>query len=72
MVCNAPPKIPPHAFCAAWKAGERGLISEPGPPIRMPTPPPGAVWKSGSGKLGTPCERMQRDMASAWALALAV
>lgn len=41
-----------HADCAPWKAGDRGLIPEPGV---MLIPPPGL----GSGKLGIPCERMQ-------------
>src|SRR6516225_7048883 len=38
----------------------------------MPTPPSGPDPNFGSGKLVTPCERMQRDMASACAFALAV
>src|SRR6478736_2155477 len=69
-VVGAPPKIFPHAFWAAWNAGELGLT--PGPPILTPKPPPGAVWNWGSGKSGTPCERMQRDIASACALTFAV
>jgi hypothetical protein len=37
-------------LCADWNAGDRGLIPEG---IWMPPPGPG------SGKLGTPCARMQ-------------
>jgi len=38
----------------------------------MPTPPPGPVANTGSGKFGTPCERMQRAMARAAAFIFAV
>ena len=65
-----PPKIEPHAFCAAWNAGE--FRSIPAPPKVMPNPPSGPAMNFGSGKLGTPCERMQRAMASACALIFAV
>ena len=44
----------------------------PAPPILTPIPPFGPVWNCGSGKFGTPCERMQRDIASACDFALAV
>jgi hypothetical protein len=52
-----PPGPPPgskrkHALCADWNAGDWGLIPEPAV-IWIPPPPPG------SGKLGTPWERMQ-------------
>jgi hypothetical protein len=40
-----------HARCAAWKPGDRGLIPEEG--VKL-IPPPAL----GSGKFGTPCERM--------------
>ena len=40
-----------HFACAAWKAGEAGLIPE-ARPMRMPPPP------LGSGKFGTPFARM--------------
>lgn len=40
-----------HADWADWKAGDWGLIPEPIGNWRPPPPP-------GSGKLGTPCERM--------------
>ena len=41
-----------QSFRAVWKAGDWGLIPEP-IGILIPPPPPG------SGKLGTPCDRMQ-------------
>ena len=41
-----------HALWADWNAGDSGLIPEP-TGILTPPPPPG------SGKFGTPCERMQ-------------
>ena len=40
-----------HFACAAWKAGEAGLIPEPCA-MRIPPPP------LGSGKFGTPFARM--------------
>jgi hypothetical protein len=64
------PPTEAHSFWAAWNAGELG--STPAPDILMSAPPFGPVWNVGSGKLGTPWERMRRDIASAWALALAV
>ena len=44
----------------------------PAPLIFTPIPPFGPLWTTGSGKFGTPCERMQRPIASACDLALAV
>jgi len=44
----------PQLFCAAWKAGEAGLIPEL-ELIWMPPP------ELGSGKFGTPCDRMQSE-----------
>jgi hypothetical protein len=41
-----------HAFWADWNAGERGLIPE----LELSWIPPPSL---GSGKFGTPCERMQ-------------
>ena len=49
---NGPDPGPPHRFCAARNAGDRGSIPEPAL-IWMPPPAPG------SGKFGMPCERMQ-------------
>jgi hypothetical protein len=49
-----PGKSLPHAFWAAWNDGDAGLIPE----LRLmlkPTPTPEVF---GSGKFGTPCERM--------------
>jgi len=66
----APPKIEPQSFWAAWNAGEFGSIPEP--PSSTPTPPFGPERNFGSGKFGTPCERMHRAIASAWDLILAV
>jgi hypothetical protein len=50
-----PPRSLPHAFWAAWHDGDAGLI----PDLLLmlkPTPPPEVL---GSGKFGTPCERMR-------------
>ena len=45
-----------HCACAALNAGENGLMFEP---WAMLMPPPAL----GSGKLGTPCERMHSENA---------
>ena len=42
-----------HAFWADWNAGDWGFIPEPGVILMAPPEP------AGSGKFGTPCERMQ-------------
>ena len=57
-----------HAFCAAWNAGERGLIPLEDP-MSIPTPP--FAPNVGSGKLGTPCERMHWENLSIAAFWLA-
>jgi hypothetical protein len=46
-----------QACCADWNAGENGLIPESGPIWMVPP--------FGSGKFGTPCERMHSESASA-------
>jgi len=64
--------IEPQSFWAAWNAGEFGSMPVPPKSTLNATPPYGPVCVLGSGKFGTPCERMHRDIARAWDLALAV
>jgi hypothetical protein len=54
-----------HAFCAAWNAGEKGLMPEPWLIWILP-------FALGSGKFGTPCARMQfaNLIPAAWLLEL--
>jgi hypothetical protein len=52
-------------FCAAWNVGELGFGPPPDALSCTPTPPFGPAWTFGSGKFGTPWERMQVAISSA-------
>src|SRR5580700_9220847 len=59
-----------HFRCAASNAGDCG--STPAPPSWTPIPPPGPLLTVGSGKFGTPCDRMHCAILSAFAFTCAI
>ncbi len=60
-----------HAFAAAWNCGELGLSPVEPPALSVTLTPPPEEENFGSGKLGTPWERMHSDIFSACSCILA-